>query len=149
MSQIVAKITKMWMKTVEYSQNLNLDISYLFPYSRMYVLSNDTTHNSLRWIYRSAKIDWTKKTIWVYSSSLTSKVGVGAMRYLFKHSQNHATTAQWPVINFKFKCLLVFVCLLFEEKKPKSVNILKSQFPYLSKFLSTWRFLELKFAQCL
>ena len=21
---------------------------------------NDTTHNSLRWIYRSAKIDWTK-----------------------------------------------------------------------------------------
>ena len=29
----------------------------------------DVTHISLRWIYRSAKIVWTKKTIWVYSSS--------------------------------------------------------------------------------
>ena len=27
-----------------------------------------TTHISLRWIYRSAKIDWTKKPIWVCSS---------------------------------------------------------------------------------
>ena len=37
------------------------------------VLSNDTSLNSLRWIYRSAKIVWTKlseqKQIWVYSSS--------------------------------------------------------------------------------
>ena len=32
-------------------------------------LFNDTTHISLRWIYRSAKIYWTKKPIWVYSSS--------------------------------------------------------------------------------
>ena len=38
----------------------------------MYVISNDTNHNSQRLIYQSAKIDWTKKThlsIWVYSSS--------------------------------------------------------------------------------
>ena len=32
-------------------------------------LFNVTTHISRRWIYRSAKIVWTKKPIWVYSSS--------------------------------------------------------------------------------
>ena len=34
----------------------------LIPYSTLDKLSNDTSLNSLRWIYRSAKIDWTKKT---------------------------------------------------------------------------------------
>ena len=32
----------------------------------MYVISNDTNHNSQRLIYQSAKIDWTKKPIWVF-----------------------------------------------------------------------------------
>ena len=59
-------------------ESLNLDISlsktkikknFLIPYSTLDRLSNDTSLNSLRWIYRSAKIDWTKKPIWVYGSS--------------------------------------------------------------------------------
>ena len=60
-------------------ESLNLDISlsktkikkiFLIPYSTLDKLSNDTSLNSLRWIYRSAKIDWTKKKpSWVYSSS--------------------------------------------------------------------------------
>ena len=37
-------------------------------------LCNDTTPISLRWIYQSAKIYWTKKPIWVYSSSPKSGV---------------------------------------------------------------------------
>ena len=52
-------------------ESLNLDISlsktkikkiFLIPYSTLGKLSNDTSLNSLRRIYRSAKIDWTKKT---------------------------------------------------------------------------------------
>ena len=39
---------------------------FLIPYSTLDGLSNDTTHNSLRWLYRSAKIDWTKKAIWAF-----------------------------------------------------------------------------------
>ena len=38
-------------------------------------LFKDTTHNSVRWIYRSVKIVWTKKTNWVYSSSPLKRVG--------------------------------------------------------------------------
>ena len=34
---------------------------FLIPYWTLDGLFNDTTHNSLRWIYRSVKIDWTKK----------------------------------------------------------------------------------------
>ena len=48
---------------------------FLIPYSTLDKLSNDTSLNSLRWIYRSAKIDWTKKSIWVYSSSPPLKRG--------------------------------------------------------------------------
>ena len=52
-------------------ESLNLDISqskpkikkiFLIPNSMLDKLSNDTSLNSLRWIYRSAKSDWTKKT---------------------------------------------------------------------------------------
>ena len=67
------------MNSLYFLENLNLDISlsktkireiFLIPYSTLDKLSNDTSLNSLRWIYRSAKIDWTKKNpIWVYSSS--------------------------------------------------------------------------------
>ena len=32
-------------------------------------LFDDTTHISLRWVYRAAKIIWTKKPVWLYSSS--------------------------------------------------------------------------------
>ena len=60
-------------------ENLNLDIFllkifkkinkiFLFSYSTLDKLSNDTSLNSLRLIYRSAKIDWTKKPGWVYNS---------------------------------------------------------------------------------
>ena len=51
-------------------ESLNPDISlsktkikkiFLIPHSTLDKLSNDTNLNSLRWIYRSAKIDWTKK----------------------------------------------------------------------------------------
>ena len=45
------------------------------PYSTLDGLFNDNSDNSLWWIYRSAKIDCTKKPIWVYSSSLPFKVG--------------------------------------------------------------------------
>ena len=37
--------------------------------------SNDTSFNSLRWIYRSVKIVWTKNPIWVYSPPLPLKRG--------------------------------------------------------------------------
>ena len=65
-------------------ESLNLDISlsktkikkiFLIPYSALDKLSNDTSLNSLRWIYRSVKIDWTKKPIWVYSSPPPLKRG--------------------------------------------------------------------------
>ena len=66
-------------------ESLDLDISlsktkikkiFLIPYFTLNKLSNDTSLNSLRWIYRSAKIDWTKKNpIWVYSSSPPLKRG--------------------------------------------------------------------------
>ena len=51
-------------------ESLNPDISlsktkikkiFLIPHSTLDKLSNDTSLISLRWIYRSAKIDWTKK----------------------------------------------------------------------------------------
>ena len=80
---------KMW-KNLSNIQNLKLDNSLyetkfekicLIPYSRMCVISIDTTHNSLQLIYRSAKIDWTKKTIWVNSSSIPTKVGVGTIKW--------------------------------------------------------------------
>ena len=57
-------------KSLYFLESLNLDISlsktkikkiFLIPYSTLDKLSNDTSLNSLRWIYRSAKIDWTKK----------------------------------------------------------------------------------------
>ena len=48
---------------------------FLFLNSTLEQLFNDTTHISLRWIYRLVKIDWTKKTIWVYSSSPYKWVG--------------------------------------------------------------------------
>ena len=59
-------------------KTLNLDNSsektkfkkiFLIANSTLDELFNDTTHISLRWIYRSAKIVWTKKPIWVYNSS--------------------------------------------------------------------------------
>ena len=59
------------------SSNLDISLSktkikkiFLIPYSMLEKVSNDTSLNSLRWIYRSAEIDWTKKKpSWVYSSS--------------------------------------------------------------------------------
>ena len=62
-----------WNKrnSLYFLQSLNLDISlsktkikkiFLIPYSTLGKLSNDTSLNSLLWIYWSAKIDWTKKT---------------------------------------------------------------------------------------
>ena len=78
----------MWIKTVEYSHNFKpqqltvkneIRKCFLILCFWMYVLSNDTTHNSLRWTYRSAKIDWTKKPNWVYSSSLPTNVGIGTI----------------------------------------------------------------------
>ena len=44
---------------------------FLIPHYTLDRFSNDTTHNHLRWIYRSAKIVWTKKHVWVYRSSPT------------------------------------------------------------------------------
>ena len=41
----------------------------LFWNSTIDKLSNDITHSPVRWKYRSAKIDGTKKTSWRYSSS--------------------------------------------------------------------------------
>ena len=42
-------------------KNENQKKKNLIPYSTLDKLSNDTSLKSLRWIYRSAKIDWTKK----------------------------------------------------------------------------------------
>ena len=66
----------MWIKIAQINsnvyKNLNLDKSlqktkfrkiFFIPFSAMDRLFNDTTQNSLRWIYRSAKIVWTKKTV--------------------------------------------------------------------------------------
>ena len=75
MGEILVKISeKMWMKSTEFTlfsrkfkprylpvKNENQKI-FLIPYSTLDKLSNGTSLNSLRWIYRSAKIDWTKKT---------------------------------------------------------------------------------------
>ena len=78
---LVKNSEKRWMKSTEFTlfsrkfkprylpvKNENQKI-FLIPYSTLDKLSNDTSLNSLRWIYRSAKIDWTKKNSWVYSSS--------------------------------------------------------------------------------
>ena len=49
---------------------------FFIPNSRLDELFNDTTHISLRWIYRSAKIYWTKKNPFEYIvPSPTSGVG--------------------------------------------------------------------------
>ena len=60
-------------------KNLNIDnslletnfkkIFLLFSYSTLDGLSNDTTHISVWWIYRSVKIIWTNIPIWVFTSS--------------------------------------------------------------------------------
>ena len=73
---------KLWIKTTDLTllfSNLDNSLSktkikknFFVPYSTLDELSNDTSLNSLRSIYRSAKIVWTKKPIWVYSSSPTS-----------------------------------------------------------------------------
>ena len=39
---------------------------FLIPYSTLDKLSNDTSVNSLRWLYRSDKIVWTKKNPFEY-----------------------------------------------------------------------------------
>ena len=70
---LVQNSEKRWMKSTEFTlfspkfkprylpvKNKNQKI-FLIPYSTLDKLSNDTSLNSLRWIYRSAKIDWTKK----------------------------------------------------------------------------------------
>ena len=62
------------------NSNKKIEKIFLIPYFALDGLFNDTTHNSLRWIYRSAKIDWTKKPSWVYSSCLPTKVGVGTIK---------------------------------------------------------------------
>ena len=46
---------------------------FVILYSTPDRLFSDTTHNSIRWIYLSVKIDWTKKPIWEYSSSPLKK----------------------------------------------------------------------------
>ena len=71
---LVKNSEKSWMKSTEFTlfsrkfkprylpiKNENQK-NFLIPYSTLDKLSNDTSLNSLRWIYRSAKIDWTKKT---------------------------------------------------------------------------------------
>ena len=55
--------------TLDISSKKNEIQKNLVLYSTLDELFNDTTHISLRWIYRSAKIVWIKKPIWVYSSS--------------------------------------------------------------------------------
>ena len=72
-----------------------------FSYNRMHLLFNDTTHNSLRWIYRSAKIMWTKKPSWVYSSSLLTKLGVGTINLAQGNKEIKSITfrsyLRWPI----------------------------------------------------
>ena len=46
--------------------NTKLKKIFFIPYSTLEVLFNDTTHNSVRWIYRSVKIVWTKKNPFEY-----------------------------------------------------------------------------------
>ena len=46
-------------------KNKNQKISFI-PYFTLDKLSNDTSLNSLRWIHRSAKIDWTKQNPFEY-----------------------------------------------------------------------------------
>ena len=70
---LVKNYEKRWMESTEFtlfSRKFNpryLPVTnknqknFLIPYSTLDKLSNDTSLNSLRWIYRSAKIDWTKK----------------------------------------------------------------------------------------
>ena len=70
--------------------------------SRLDELFNDIIHISLQWIYRSAKIVWTK-TSWVYSSSL-HKWGRNKRRRLF----------EMPL--FKFANLMVINCCSEFEK---------------------------------
>ena len=72
--EIVPNFSKNYWKCEQKQSNvhkiLNIDNSlektknekiFLFPYSTLDGLFNDIFHNSLRWIYRSVKIDWTKK----------------------------------------------------------------------------------------
>ena len=70
---LIKNSEKWWLKSTEFTlfsrkfkprypllKNENQKI-FLILYSTLEKLSNDTSLNSLRWIYRSAKINWTKK----------------------------------------------------------------------------------------
>ena len=62
---------------------------FLIPYSTPDKLSYDTSLNCPRWIYRSAKIDGTKKPIWVYSSSPPPPQEGSEQKYLRNIQQNY------------------------------------------------------------
>ena len=47
---------------------------FLILCSTLEGLSIDTSLKALRWLYRSTKIDWTKKPSWLYNSSALHKL---------------------------------------------------------------------------
>ena len=96
---LVKNSEKRWMKSTEFTlfsrkfkprylpvKNENKK-NFLIPYSTLDKLSNDTSLKSLRWIYRSAKIDWTK--IWVYSSPPPPSREVGTISSWMSQKKKH------------------------------------------------------------
>ena len=66
--QISRVPTKLWNSTTPWNKTKFKNIFQILN-STLDEFYINITHISLRWMYRSAKIDWTKKPIWVYSSS--------------------------------------------------------------------------------
>ena len=91
------KFLKMWIKShlnslyflkiytsITPCEKQKLKKIFLIPYSTMDKLSNYNSLNSLRWIYRSAKIDWTKNPF-EYIVPSPSR-GVGTIYLFFYHN---------------------------------------------------------------
>ena len=107
--KICSKLTKICSKNVNKNSwitssiliSSNLDISkqkrklniiFWIPYSTLDGLSNDTSHNSLRLLYRSAKIVWTKKKRFDYIVPPPSR-GVGTKNWVNSHQSSQNL---WP-----------------------------------------------------
>ena len=59
--RILKILSKKFLPKISIKQFSNAPLSLTVTTTRWTAFFNDTTHRSLRWIYRSAKIDWTKK----------------------------------------------------------------------------------------
>ena len=92
---------------------------FLIPYSTLDELSNDTSLNSLRWIYRAAKIHGTKKKpIWVYSSPPLKRVGTKMLNCYSNRSPDLILILQnFAIITTACKTLIYQTMQLFQLRR--------------------------------